>query len=138
LLPSYGQKEKNCDQPLNGMTVAANLKLTSNRADVISSVIKSKLTDAGIKFCPMSENYLKGEVTIVPPTLQYPFKTQVHLITEGPFCGTYNLAYFSLDASLFIGKDTTITDEQINLLAQQIVNDFVMHTEERDALHNKK
>jgi hypothetical protein len=158
-IPAFGQDknsydnlrdpEMSCNQQATKIPLAnimiAGIKLKGKNTKiikVISDSIISRMTAAGVKICPDSSYYyLEGEVKISPP-LQYPYnsccyKATVKLGAESIFCTIYDLAYFSLDASLLLGTDAKITNKQAAILAKQIVDDFIVHIEERDAIYNK-
>jgi hypothetical protein len=158
-IPAFGQDKNSYDNPRDPeMTcnqiatnkpltkiIIAGIKLKGENTKiikVISDSITSKMIAAGAKICPDSNYYyLEGEFKVSPPSL-YPYnrccyQTKIKLQANSSFCTIYDLAYFSLDASLFISDDPEITGEQINLLAEQIVYDFIIHIKERDLEYKK-
>lgn len=152
-IPVFGQSKDNyrdpemtCNQTSTNKLltniVIAGIKLKGENTKVISDSIKSKMTAAGAKICPDSSSYyLEGEFKISPPP-QYPanrccYRAKIKLEANGSFCTIYHLPDFSLDASLSLGDDPEITNEQMDLLTQQIVDDFVLHIKERDLQYKK-
>lgn len=153
--PTFGQDknsyynlrdpEMNCNQTATEKPLAkimiAGIKLNGKNTKVISDSIKSKMATAGVQISDSNYYYLKGEFEISPPPF-YPhnsccYKAKIKLEGDGSFCTIYDLPYFSLNASLNLGDDPEITDEQMDLLAKQIVDDFILHIKERDLWYKK-